>query len=336
LEIIVETFLPHGEPSRSDVRVRPVAGQGFDPGMRVECSKSMRSSFPVGQLFRLRVILKSKAGGPSFLYSNHRDPWSPVSPQEATKFIKKMFGTSGSSEAPVSTTTSNSKEPASVLSIKKKANAYPVIAAAIRALGSDGAWVRRSDLIQFLRKASPKSIADPELAGNMIDWFSAHWTQCLPHMTQYQAEFRRTRLADPKEEHYAYAMQQPEAYELANVPADFPEGGRRTIVINAYERNWEARQVCISHYGATCFICGFDFALRYGKLGKGYIHVHHRKPLAEIGTTYSVDPIRDLIPVCPNCHSMLHAQPGEVMDVEALRQHIRAAESQKASQVDPS
>jgi 5-methylcytosine-specific restriction protein A len=44
----------------------------------------------------------------------------------------------------------------------------------------------------------------------------------------------------------------------------------------------------------------------YGDLGKGFIHVHHIVPISEIGTSYKVDPIKDLVPVCPNCHSMMH------------------------------
>jgi len=50
-----------------------------------------------------------------------------------------------------------------------------------------------------------------------------------------------------------------------------------------------------------------NFAKIYGKLGKGFIHVHHLKPIAtRKGKTYTLDPKKDLIPVCPNCHAMLH------------------------------
>lgn len=44
----------------------------------------------------------------------------------------------------------------------------------------------------------------------------------------------------------------------------------------------------------------------YGELGKGFIHVHHLLPVAQLGKQYEVDPIADLRPVCPNCHAMLH------------------------------
>lgn len=84
------------------------------------------------------------------------------------------------------------------------------------------------------------------------------------------------------------------------------EGTVRHISVNAYERSPEARRKCIAHYGTKCFVCGFDFAITYGEAGKDYIHIHHLRQLSEIGERYQVDPIRDLRPVCPNCHAIVH------------------------------
>lgn len=55
-----------------------------------------------------------------------------------------------------------------------------------------------------------------------------------------------------------------------------------------------------------CCVCGFNFEKIYGEIGVGYIEVHHLKPLNEINEKYQVDPVKDLRPVCPNCHAMLH------------------------------
>lgn len=86
----------------------------------------------------------------------------------------------------------------------------------------------------------------------------------------------------------------------------FLEGARKQITVNAYERDPRARQRCIQHYGARCFICGFAFGERYGTVAEGFIHVHHLRPLSEIGAEYTIDPVADLRPVCPNCHAVLH------------------------------
>jgi len=86
------------------------------------------------------------------------------------------------------------------------------------------------------------------------------------------------------------------------------EGIKRTITVNSYERNSKARELCVKHWKAICAVCDFDFEKTYGEIGNGFIHVHHLIPVSRIGKTYQVDPINDLRPVCPNCHSMLHRQ----------------------------
>jgi len=86
------------------------------------------------------------------------------------------------------------------------------------------------------------------------------------------------------------------------------EGAKKIVEVNAYERNPVARAKCIEYHGCCCKICGIDFEKAYGDFAKGFIHVHHIKPIHEIGEEYEVDPINDLIPVCPNCHAMLHTR----------------------------
>lgn len=101
----------------------------------------------------------------------------------------------------------------------------------------------------------------------------------------------------------------------------YSEGARFSVTINAYERSSEARSACIAHHGHTCAVCGFDFASIYGTLGEGFIHVHHIIPIWEIGEQYDIDPIADLIPVCPNCHAMIH-RTEPPLTVEQLRDYL--------------
>ncbi|MES1992881.1 MAG: HNH endonuclease [Pseudomonadota bacterium] len=99
------------------------------------------------------------------------------------------------------------------------------------------------------------------------------------------------------------------------------EGVKCTVTVNVYERDPRARQKCIEHYGPTCSVCDLNFEKRYGEIGTGFIHVHHLTPLANIGIKYEVDSIRDLRPVCPNCHAMLH-QKTPPYSIEELRRII--------------
>jgi 5-methylcytosine-specific restriction protein A len=67
-----------------------------------------------------------------------------------------------------------------------------------------------------------------------------------------------------------------------------------------------ARNKCIEHYGYKCQICGIEMENIYGDIGKEFIHVHHLNHISDYGGKHKVDPIKDLITVCPNCHAMLH------------------------------
>jgi 5-methylcytosine-specific restriction enzyme A len=99
------------------------------------------------------------------------------------------------------------------------------------------------------------------------------------------------------------------------------EGAARAVTLNVYERNPRARQLCIAHYGATCWICRFDFGREYGPAADGFIHVHHLRPIAELAEEYEVDPVADLRPVCPNCHAVLHRKspPYTMEEVQEMR-----------------
>jgi len=104
------------------------------------------------------------------------------------------------------------------------------------------------------------------------------------------------------------------------------EGAARVIAVNAYERNSKARTACIKHHGAVCAVYDFNFETAYGAIGKGFVHVHHIIPLAEIRREYELDPIHDLIPVCPNCHAMIHlTQPA--LSVEELKSCLAIAQT---------
>jgi 5-methylcytosine-specific restriction protein A len=107
-------------------------------------------------------------------------------------------------------------------------------------------------------------------------------------------------------------------------PEKYIEGATKTISVNVYERNPQARKECLDKYGYACSVCGFDFESVFGELGKGFIHVHHLKQLADIGEMYELNPIEDLRPVCPNCHSMLHKRR-PVYSIEELRKIRDAA-----------
>lgn len=96
----------------------------------------------------------------------------------------------------------------------------------------------------------------------------------------------------------------------------YMEGALKTILTDRFERNLQARKRCVAIHGTACKVCGFDFGLVYGDEFAGKIEVHHRRPISEIREGYAVDPERDLVPVCPNCHLVLHSKPDGVYTIE--------------------
>jgi len=84
------------------------------------------------------------------------------------------------------------------------------------------------------------------------------------------------------------------------------EGKKKVVSVNAYERNPKARKMCLEHHGYNCSVCKINFEDIYGVVGKNFIHVHHLNQISEIKQEYNIDPLKDLTPVCPNCHAMLH------------------------------
>jgi hypothetical protein len=106
----------------------------------------------------------------------------------------------------------------------------------------------------------------------------------------------------------------------------FREGSVRSVIVNVYERNRVAREACLRHWGRRCSACDFDFGSIYGQDVAGFIHVHHLVPLSGIGEAYELDPIRDLRPVCPNCHAVLHRKepPLRIEELKFMIHQARA------------
>lgn len=88
------------------------------------------------------------------------------------------------------------------------------------------------------------------------------------------------------------------------------EGERKHITkeMDVIRRNPQLRQQCIDRYGYQCQCCGMDFAEMYGEeLGANFIEVHHLKPISTFETEgIPKDFVENLVPLCSNCHSMIH------------------------------
>ena len=114
-------------------------------------------------------------------------------------------------------------------------------------------------------------------------------------------------------------MDYKQAKNLPENTSCFIEGKKKIYYSTKYERNGYCRAQAIKIHGCKCSVCGFDFETVYGKLGIGYTEIHHRKPLHSLEEEMEVNPEADLVPVCSNCHRMLHRRRDRIITIEELR-----------------
>jgi len=116
-------------------------------------------------------------------------------------------------------------------------------------------------------------------------------------------------------------------FEKSENHQSYWEGNQTTKLSTKYERSPEARAVCLSIKGYSCEVCEFDFFQTYGEVGKNYIHVHHTVRVADRKRPYIVDPIEDLVPLCPNCHAMAHKKvpPYSVKELKSIINKAKAS-----------
>lgn len=88
---------------------------------------------------------------------------------------------------------------------------------------------------------------------------------------------------------------------------DYKSGRESQIIVNKYEREPKLRKECLNHYGYRCVVCGIDFKKAYGGIGDSPIQIHHLNPSGQTDGNIKIDPVKDLRPVCPNCHAVLHS-----------------------------
>jgi predicted HNH restriction endonuclease len=98
----------------------------------------------------------------------------------------------------------------------------------------------------------------------------------------------------------------------ANLHREYTESRRRSSERYFFAHNPQLTEAAKRHHGFRCQACGFDFATKYGELGKGYIEAHHLDPLSERPELEWTDELRTSVPdvtvLCANCHRMIHSR----------------------------
>lgn len=103
------------------------------------------------------------------------------------------------------------------------------------------------------------------------------------------------------------------------------EGQPSLRYVTTYERSRKNRELALAIHGYRCKACGEDMQEKYGEHAAGLIHIHHVVPVSEYEAPKRVDPKLDLVPVCPNCHSVIHYRKNMTLTVEAVREMLKKA-----------
>ncbi|WP_438312421.1 EVE domain-containing protein [Sporosarcina sp. FA9] len=97
------------------------------------------------------------------------------------------------------------------------------------------------------------------------------------------------------------------------------EGGLKYYYGKRYERDSKNRIEAIKHHGSSCVACEFNFEEVYRERGIDFIEVHHINPLSTLGEAVEINPEIDLVPLCANCHRMVHRRKDNVLSIEQLK-----------------
>lgn len=111
------------------------------------------------------------------------------------------------------------------------------------------------------------------------------------------------------------------------------EGTKKLTEVAVYNRSTTLRNYAISYFSSDdkiyCNCCNFNFQDFYGEqIGKGFIEIHHTKPIfkyedEDLENTLE-NAVKNLTPVCSNCHRMIHRNWNKPLEIQALIDNINA------------
>jgi predicted HNH restriction endonuclease len=106
------------------------------------------------------------------------------------------------------------------------------------------------------------------------------------------------------------------------------EGKLTQVLVNSYERDSSIRRKAERIHGRTCIGCSINFSEVYGSDIKEIIHYHHTRPLSEVKIEEEKDIVKDVVPLCPNCHSVVHSTM-KLMTIKELQKRVEKAKKDR-------
>ncbi|MFZ2226549.1 MAG: HNH endonuclease [Candidatus Moraniibacteriota bacterium] len=108
------------------------------------------------------------------------------------------------------------------------------------------------------------------------------------------------------------------------------EGFTKFSQIKTKARSRRLVAIAKKHYSKDgkiyCSACNFNFENFYGEIGRGYIEIHHLEPIFARENNFEKslnEAIGGVVPVCANCHKIIHRKNDQLLSIPSLQELIR-------------
>lgn len=128
------------------------------------------------------------------------------------------------------------------------------------------------------------------------------------------------------------SIEEERKIEVFDEAVTIQEGVKKLVEAQVYERSSKLREIAIEYYQKDgeifCKACSFNYNSFYGReVGRGYIEIHHLKPIfkyqdEELDTTIK-QALKNVVPVCSNCHRMIHRDWRNPLHIDYLIDQIK-------------
>lgn len=100
------------------------------------------------------------------------------------------------------------------------------------------------------------------------------------------------------------------------------EGLKTEIKTYVRGRSRQLREAALEKANGICCVCDIDYKELLNGKGIRVLQVHHRNQLAASDTP-RVTKLSELAVVCANCHSLIHMNPREAIEIEKLKRIMK-------------
>ncbi len=127
------------------------------------------------------------------------------------------------------------------------------------------------------------------------------------------------------------SIDEDKSIEIFDETVMIQEGVKKLVEAKIYERSEKLRKAALEHYShggeIFCIACNFNYRRFYGsEIGKSYIEIHHLKPIFKFEGEDLQQTIqkamKNVTPVCSNCHRMIHRDWKNPLKIDFLKRKI--------------